>query len=50
MVTYVSIGLLFLFVAITAVNYYSRRKRAPSQEVLDRQVRSILKNGERDRL
>lgn len=49
MVTYVCLGLLFLFVVIKSANYYSRRKRSPSPEQLDILVRSILKSGQRER-
>jgi hypothetical protein len=51
MVTYVCLGLLFLFVGICIILYHSRRRRAPSSEQLDKLVLAILKNnGQRDRL
>ncbi len=50
MVTYVCLGLLFLFVMINAISCHSRRKRAPSQEDLNKLVLSILRSsGQRDR-
>ncbi|WP_419872608.1 hypothetical protein [Candidatus Pristimantibacillus sp. PTI5] len=50
MVTYVSLGLLFLFVMISIFNYRSRRRKAPSPEQLNKLVFSILKSGgQRDR-
>lgn len=45
MFTYVCLGLLFLFVVIQSASYYSRQKKAPSPEQLDKLVRSILKKG-----
>jgi len=50
MVTYVCLGLLFLFVIVKAMNYRASRRRAPSPEQLSKLVLSILKSsGQRDR-
>lgn len=50
MVTYVCLGLLFLFVMIYAISCHSRRKRAPSSEQLNKLVLTILRSsGQRDR-
>lgn len=50
MVTYVCLGLLFLFVTICVIGYRSRRRRAPSPEQVNKLVLSILKSsGQRDR-
>jgi hypothetical protein len=50
MVTYVCLGLLFLFVLVKALGYRAQGKRALSHEQLDKLVFSILKSsGQRDR-
>jgi hypothetical protein len=50
MVTYVCLGLLFLFVTFSIISYRSRRRRAPSPEQVNKLVLSILKSsGQRDR-
>ncbi|MBW7461170.1 hypothetical protein ACFOLF_28275 [Paenibacillus sepulcri] len=50
MVTYASLGLLFLFVVIKALIYRSRVRKAPSPEQLSKLVFSILRSsGQRDR-
>ncbi|WP_162341416.1 hypothetical protein [Paenibacillus paridis] len=50
MVTYVCLGLLFLFVLVKALDYRAQGKRALSHEQLDKLVFSILKSsGQRDR-
>lgn len=50
MVTYVCLGLLFLFVVINVIRYRSKQKQAPSPEQLSKLVLSILKSsGQRDR-
>lgn len=48
MVSYVCLGILFLFIMITTFNYRYRVKRAPSPEQLNKLVFSILKSGQRE--
>ncbi|GGD59325.1 hypothetical protein [Paenibacillus nasutitermitis] len=50
MVTYVCLGILFLYVIFKAIIYRSRLKRTPSPEQLNKLVISILRSsGQRDR-
>lgn len=50
MVTYVCLGILFLYVVIKAIVYRSRQRKAPSPEQLNKLVISILRSsGQRDR-
>lgn len=48
MVTYVCLGILFLFIMITTINYRFRVKRAPSPEQVNKLVLAILKSGQRE--
>ncbi|MBJ6360956.1 hypothetical protein ACFOQM_06530 [Paenibacillus sp. GCM10012307] len=48
MLTYVCLGLLFLFVASRAAAYYFRSRRALSPEKLDQYILTILQTRERE--
>jgi len=50
MVTYVCLGVLFLFVSFRLLVYYFRRKRVPEPEQLDQLVITTLRKGKRERL
>lgn len=47
MVTYVCLGILFLFVLLRGVHYYNQRKKAPTPEQLDQLALAIFKNSDR---
>ena len=48
MVTYVCIGIVFLFASIRIALYYVRAKRTPEPRELEQTLYTILKQGRRD--
>lgn len=48
MVTYVCLGILFLFIMVTTIIYRHRVKQAPSPEQVNKLVFSILRKGQRE--
>lgn len=46
MVTYVCLGLLFLFVVSKAIAYTYSSRRAPSEDEVEKTVLTILRKGE----
>lgn len=48
MVTYVCLGLLFLFVVWKAISYTYSSRRAPAEAEIEQTVLTMLRKGERE--
>ena len=48
MVTYVCIGIVFLFTGIRIALYYIRARRTPEPQDLERSLLSVLRQGRRE--